>query len=178
MHYGQARSFSPNLIRVSANFTRPADTTAYTSGDLVANSVTAASVVPLSWTVSRTVLGLVRVRRALLHKNQNSITNAGFQLHLFNASPTIATAGDNSVFATNVSGYDKSMGFIEFTSIARYADGAVSQGQCVDDTNTKAAAMIVAPAAGRLVYGLLLATGAYTPASAEVFTVDLELERA
>lgn len=30
-------------------FTRPADTTQYAAGDLIANSATAASVVPLSW---------------------------------------------------------------------------------------------------------------------------------
>jgi len=39
----------------SASFTRPANTTAYADGDLVANSATAASVVPLTFTSSRVV---------------------------------------------------------------------------------------------------------------------------
>ena len=42
-----------NYGTVVASFTRPANTTAYTSGYLIANSTTAGSVVPLSLPVAR-----------------------------------------------------------------------------------------------------------------------------
>src|SRR5216683_623958 len=37
------------ILNCTASFTRPADTTAYTSGDLIANSVTNTSVVPMTF---------------------------------------------------------------------------------------------------------------------------------
>lgn len=178
----QSRGFNPqNLFRVADSFTRPANTTAYAVSDLVANSTTAASVTPLSWTIARTVTGLVKITRALLRKSQKQSTNASFRLHLFNAIPTVATTGDNGAFGTNVSGYDKSLGWIEFVVVAaaEYADGDVMIGVPTDDVlSTSPAPMIVAPTAGRILYGLLQARATYTPASAEVFTVELECERA
>lgn len=179
MLYNAVRQTGPNLYRVASSFTRPADTTAYTAGDLVANSTTAASVTPLSWTITRTVQGLIKVKRAILRKSNNSITNADFHLHLFNASPTIATNGDNAAFLSIVSGYDKSLGTIWLDATLRYADGAVAVGCPLDSSDTYfPLEMIVAPAAGRIIYGLLSVEAAYTPASGETFTVELEVERA
>src|SRR5688572_29350805 len=41
-----------SLVAASATFNRPADTTAYSIGDLVANNTAAGSVTPLSFTVT------------------------------------------------------------------------------------------------------------------------------
>ena len=40
-------------LAVSASLTKPADATAYTAGDIIANSLTANLVVPLSFTLPR-----------------------------------------------------------------------------------------------------------------------------
>ena len=40
-----------DFFNQSQSFTRPGDTTPYASGDLVANSTTAGSVVPLTFTI-------------------------------------------------------------------------------------------------------------------------------
>lgn len=164
-------------MRASANFTRPSNTTAYAGGDLIANSETAASVVPMSWTLPGTVGGLVKIRRALVRKTATSITNADIRVHLFSASPTVSTNGDNAAFLTVVSGLASHLGSIYVPMGQPLADGAIGWGVPLDYSETYAADMIVRPSSGRLIYGLLLAKAAYTPASAEVFTVELEFER-
>ena len=154
----------------SANFSRPADTTAYASADLVANSTVAGSVTPMSWTAPRYATGSGQIRLARLKKSAVSVTNAVFRLHLYTASPTIAN-GDNAAWSTTHSGY---LGSFEFDltggtgrvfTDASYAIGTPSVGSEVGFDL----------ASGSTVYGLLEARGAYTPASAETFTVDLQI---
>jgi hypothetical protein len=154
------------LANPSANFTRPGDTTPYTSGDLAANSVTAGSVVPLSWTAARIAAGSFMVRRARLQKSGTGVTAASFRLHLYTASPT-CTNGDNATWLTTLSGY---IGAIDITVDRAFSDGAAGSGAPVTGSEHN-----VKLAAGQTIYGLLEVRGAYTPANAEVFTVVLEL---
>jgi len=70
----------------SGSFTRPADTTAYASGDLVANSTTSTSVAPVALTVGRASTGYAAsgmLRKLRLRKTGTSITNAQFRVHLW-----------------------------------------------------------------------------------------------
>jgi hypothetical protein len=153
-----------NMGLVSASVTRPADTTAYASGDLVANSTTAGSVVPLSFGDITRGPGLSsRIRRVRLSKTGAGITNASFRLHLFNVLPTVSS-GDNAaiVIATGAAGY---VGQIDITAGQAFTDGAA--GQATTELNI----------ASQAIYGLIEARGAYTPASAEALTVTLEVER-
>jgi hypothetical protein len=55
---------------VSATFTRPSDTTAYASGDLVANSTTAGSVTPLTLTLANPAQVQTNVVRCRLSKSR------------------------------------------------------------------------------------------------------------
>lgn len=157
-----------NVTRPTANFTRPADTTAYASGDLVANSTTAGSVTPMTLTVPNFNQGF-RVRRFKLHKNGTSTTNAQFRVHLF-VSPTITAAnGDNGAFSTSaVANY---IGSADVTIAQAFTDGAA--GFALPSTGTDMAAI---PTGAAAVYALLEARAAYTPASGEVFTLTLDCE--
>lgn len=151
---------------ITATFTRPADTTAYADGDLVANSTTAASVVPMEWTTPRAPFQIPAIK---LEKSTASVTGATFRLHVFVGTiPTIATTGDNGVFASVVSGKAVWFGAFEGTLLA-FADGAVGmltpvsgviRPDMITTTDTK-------------LYALLEAKGAYTPGSAEVFVATL-----
>jgi hypothetical protein len=159
---------------ISANFTRPADTNAYTSGDLIANNVTAASVVPLTFAAARVATGTGRVRRARLKKSNTTVTNGIFRLHLYTTDPSLSTGianGDNGVWSTNNSGY---LGYVDLDTTAATAkvfrDSAGVIG--VPAVGTE---IIFKLASGSNIYGLLEARAAYTPTSAEVFTVDLEV---
>jgi hypothetical protein len=159
------------IVTPTANFTRPSDTTQYASGDLVANNTTAGSVTPLSWaTAARTTAGSGQVLRARLTKSTASATAATFRLHLYAASPT-CTNGDNGVWLTTQSGY---LGSFDL-------DASSTSGRTFSDP---ALEVIGVPTAGSQVnfvatattiYGLVEARSTYTPASAEVFTVILEI---
>lgn len=151
------------LNAISANFTRPSDTTAYASGDLVANSTTAGSVQLLNFTMPSTNFKLQRV--GIVH-TAITTTNATFRLHLYTTGPTVAN-GDNGAWSTTQAGYladvDIDCSIRAFTDNGQGFGLANSAGESID---------LVIPA-GLIIYGLLEARGAYTPASAEVFTVTL-----
>lgn len=156
---------------VKASFTRPANTTAYATGQLVANSTTAASVVPLNFTVSRMQNSSFSIRRVRLKKSGTSVTNASFRVHLFNAVPTVATTGDGGTVTSVVSGSANAIGRFDVTIDQAYADG--SNGSGVPTAGGEVTAL---PATGtQLIYALVEAKGAYTPVSGEVFTVELEI---
>lgn len=137
----------------SANFTRPSDTTAYTSNDLVANSTTAGSVSPMAFSCNG---DLTRVK---LKKSTSTNTNAQFTLYLYSSSPTV-TAGDNGAYASIEAG--------AIGSITLDLTGSPYSDACSGFNTFAVAVPCVGP-----VYGLLKATAGYTPASAEVFTVTL-----
>src|ERR1035437_6627566 len=64
---------SPIQLVAAATFTRPANTTPYTDGQLIANSTNVGYVVPLSWSVARVVGGSVSLVRARLKKSSTSL---------------------------------------------------------------------------------------------------------
>ena len=156
------------ITNIKASFTRPADTTAYTAGDLVANSTTAGAVVPLTFTRSPTI-GNLFIRRLRFYKSGTSITNASFRLHLFRAAPTF-TAGDNATAAG--SGILNHIGAFDVTMTGALSDGSFGVGLPVTGTE-------IGVEGGGLpaLYGAVQAMAAYTPASAEVFTAVLEAHR-
>lgn len=156
-------------VRVSANFTRPADTTAYASGDTVANSTTAGSVTPLTFSnVVRTAGGGGMVRRVKLRKSGTSITNASFRLYLFSATQTSA-AGDNA--ALSLPGIADYLGSFEIVMDRAFTDGACGIG--IPAVGSEISLDI--PSTGTTIYGFLEARAAYAPGNAEVFTVELEI---
>lgn len=153
--------------RASANFIRPADTAAYASGDLVANSTTAGSVVPMQFTVARVAGGSGMIRRLRVRKSGTGIVGATFRLHLYNTAPTPSN-GDNGAWLT--SGAASYMGALEVTLDRVFTDGAAGNGLPLTGSEIN-----FALASGQVVFGLLEARGAYQPANAEQFTVELEV---
>jgi hypothetical protein len=163
------------VVVPSANFTRPGDTTSYTSGDLVANSTTAGSVVPMSWSVAQVPGGAFAVRRARIKKSGTTVSNASFRLHLYKSDPSALSSGiangDNAAWSTkDVADY---IGSIDVAVAMAFVDGAAGIGVPISGAGTEINAKCAA--ASQTIYGLLEAKGAYAPANAEVFTVELEV---
>jgi len=160
------------IYNPSASFARPADTTVYAAGDLVANNTTAGSVVPLSFTMqSNIVIGPFSLWRCRLRKSTTSVANASFRVHLYEASP-VAANGDNGAYTT-----DKSANYLGFINVdmttapgAKFNDGAVGIGAAAAGSDFN-----VRLASGTTVYALIEALAAYTPGSAESFALTLEL---
>lgn len=154
---------------VTDSVARPADTTAYASGDLVANSTTAGSVAPMTFAVARTAGGSGMIRRARLRKTGAGVTGASFRLHLYRAAPATITNGDNGAWLT--SGNADYMGAIDITCDRVFTDGASGNGVPLAGTEIN----FDLPDGVSNIRGLLEARGAYTPISGEVFTVELEV---
>lgn len=148
------------IKKVTASFDRPADTTAYTAADLVANSTTAGSVTPLTFAVGD---GGFRIKSIQITKtDETDVANADFSLHLFGSSPTVAN-GDNGALSYN---FSSKFADVDFATMVAATDVAWSLSSGLDiNWNTTG-----------YVYGLLEADGAYTPASGETFAVTLVYE--
>lgn len=148
-----------------ATFTRPANTTAYASGQAVANSTTAGSVVPLRFQNVSTG-GAVRIDAARVRKTGTGVTNASFRLHLFTQSP-VPGAGDGASWTAPVDGY---VGAFDVSVDRAFSNGAAGRGLSM----TGSYPVTLTIPAGVDLYGLVEARGAYTPSSAEQFTFILE----
>jgi hypothetical protein len=156
----------PRLV-TGSTLTRPADTTAYAFGDLVANSTTAGSVTPgtIAAASGNDVAG--RIKSARLITSSTSISSAMFRLHLFNSLPTV-TNGDNGVWLPTKAGY---LGSFDITVDRQFSDGAVGLGY-----PTLGDSLAFTPVTGGVnLYYLLEARGAYTPTSAGTFIPVLEV---
>jgi hypothetical protein len=147
--------------------TRPADTTAYAAGDLVANSTTAGSVTYPAIAAARGTDIVSVATRCLFKKTGTSLTNAIFRVHFYNAQPSVSN-GDNGAWLTGSANY---LGFFDITCTQVFTDAAMGVG-----TVGNGAMMTFAPASGTSnLYFLIEARAAYTPISGEVFTVSLEV---
>jgi hypothetical protein len=147
-------------------FTRPANTTAYASGDLVANSTTASAVIPMPFKIGDKMRGGL-IRRVRLRKSGTSITNAQFRLHLYRSGSITCANGDNGAWSTNRS-LDYA-GAFDVTCDRVFTDGAVGNGIPLLGSEIGFNADTY--------FGLLEARAAYTPVSAEVFDLELEVVR-
>lgn len=154
------------LNTISATFTRPNDTTPYASGDLVANSTTAGSVVPMSLTLANPAQVQTIIKRVRLMKSGTTATNGAFRVHFYGASPTVAN-GDNGAWSSSKAA--NYFGSIDVTVIA-FTDGCTGTGAATAGAEMQ----INMTAGGSVIYCLLEARGAYTPAAQEVFTLYAE----
>ncbi len=154
--------FPSTIAVVSGSVTRPADTTAYASGDLVANSTDDEEVVPI--TLDGASLGPSRtaqVRRVSISKSGVSVTTASFRVHLFTTGDLTVANGDNGVLS--IDGAANYLGSVDVTVGQAFTDGA--HGSAATEINARAETL----------YAVIEARSAYTPVSAEVFTVTLEI---
>lgn len=156
-----------------ATVTRPANTTAYVSGDEMSNHATPGSVVPLSWSAA----GRIAAQSGYITKARLSINNklATFtaRLWLFNVAPT--AVGDNNAYNLLDSEFSGRIGFIDFDALA------TESGASSDCAISQSIALRLAygcAAASTTLYGLLVVKAGYTPAAnSEIARVQLTFER-
>jgi hypothetical protein len=156
------------LQRVSVELTRPANTTAYTAGDVVSNDETTTTLLVLT-NALRVAAGSGYIVRASLTTDKKSITPR-FRVHLFNASnPTVA--GDNVAHKELYADAGKRLGYFDLPAMTTPVDTTNSDmSRSVDNTLRHA---VVAAAATRILYVVLETLDAFTPASGEKFTLTL-----
>jgi hypothetical protein len=147
-----------------ASFTRPTNTTTYASGQALANSTVASSVVPLRFANCSTG-GAVRIEAVRVRKSGTGTTGASFRVHLFTQSP-VPGAGDGAVWTAPIDGY---VAAFDVTVDRAFSNGAAGRG-----TATTGTPVVITIPDGVDLYGLIEVRGAYAPASAEQFTWILE----
>lgn len=155
---------------VEASYTRPADTTAYAAGDVVANSTSAATILSFTGFARAPGLGGV-VQNAVLIDSVAAATKPWLELYLFDTAPTMQN--DNAAWAPSDAELEKCLGVIVFDGTATNAFKTTSNGGLVA-SGAVSLSMQCASGSSTL-YGILVARNAYVPASGEKFVVRLSV---
>lgn len=152
------------------SFVRPANTTAYTAGDVVSQSATATGL--LTFPVARSKGGGGYIVKALLETNLKTFLSQ-MRLYLFTVrEPTISVVGDNvaqTILWVNAS---YRLGYVEFPTLVSGAGSG----------STAATAMFTGNVPFRCaegddaIYGYLVDNTGSTPASSQVFGLQLEAD--
>jgi hypothetical protein len=157
-----------NYSRVSASFTRPNDTTAYAASDVVCNSTSAPAVLTFSG-MARSLGGSGRVLTARHVKNSTGTTNASFRLWLYRTAPT--AINDNAQWPLLWANRANRLGFADFSHTTG-GTGSDSTSSIV----TFAGIDYICDSAAVDLYGVLIATAAYTPTAQEQHFIELGRE--
>ena len=153
------------ILKVSASFTRPANTTAYTAGDVVSNDATTTTPMPLTCGDRGVIVG------ARLETNKKSITPQVRINLLVEDDGTIA--GDNAAHKEVYADVAKRIGYIDLTAMTTPADTSNSDLS----VSQNFAVRIPFVNAGTLpIYAVLTAIDGFTPASGQGFTLTLLVE--
>ena len=160
------------VVAAAAVLTRPANTTAYSAGDAVSNSATAAGVTPISFAASDVANAPVTLTHLELLSTDSGPGAAGaaFEAWLFNADPTANAGvggGDNAAFSQKQAGF---VGRMSGTFIA------ASDGSMAILTPVEGSFLPTTPASGGVaIHALLKTLAAFTPgASSTTFTATLK----
>jgi hypothetical protein len=159
------------VVAATAGFTRPADTTAYADGDLLANNTTAGSVVPLVFAIPRNSSKPLKVKRVYVSKSTETVANTSFRVHFWTASPT-STNGDNAALRSGTAA--SYIGYVAIGSFIGMASGSAGWGGAVEGSEP----MTISSGATTLsLYALIEAKAAYAPGSEETFAASIEVEQ-
>ena|SRR5690349_8639466 len=148
-------------------FTRPSNTTQYTAGDAVSDDATTATIgsFTLKGVASR-MNGGGKILSVLLHKTDQDLTGADFDVYFFDTAPSGANFEDNAAVALTDAEVQACVGWVALTAAA---DG-VSMG--TGDLFGEPTGIAYECKGGTTnLYVVIVARGTYTPASAEVFTL-------
>lgn len=154
-------------------FTRPSDTTLYTTGDVV--GPTGGGDGALDFTGAAAAnggSGWVVSAQLLISVNQS--LPAELELHLFNAAIT-AGGADNAAVAVSDSDMKQWIGAILFQSQESFVIGANRVYQGIIAGN--GVIPFKCGGASTTIYGVLVVRNGYTPASASVWTINLGITR-
>lgn len=162
--------------------TRPADTTAYASGDLVAGSTTPASVVPFQFqNVARAPNRLSgRIMGARLLKSTNVTANFTFRVHLFDRTPAPLAVGDNAALAFPNAAIPGYLDALDITSALPLAGAtANAMGRAYPASPLFQGIPFTLPDPNNpSLFAVLEARGAYAPGNTETFQIFLDILQA
>lgn len=154
----------------SVTRTRPADTTAYTALDTVADSTSAATVITFT-NMARANGGSGYITKALL-KTDQSTNVASFRLHLYNAAPG-TLINDNAAFTDLWVDNAAYIGYIDFDPCST----ETASSTAAKSLNNSIRLAFVCGGSTTSLFGVLQTRTAFTPASAQNFLIKLTAEQ-
>lgn len=155
---------------ITASYTRPADTTAYAAGDMLADSTSAATVLTFAGVARGNGLGFILDGVSLIYSGAPA-TKPDLELHLFDTAPTLQN--DNATWNPLDADLDKALLMISFPgSGATICAPLASSGNMVQHASPAIRSHACAAGASAI-YGVLVVRNAYTPTSGEKFTFRL-----
>lgn len=149
-----------------ATYTRPANTTAYSANQAIADSTSSPNPLTFTSVARANAMGGIILDATLVIDEKNA-TAAEFHLWLFNASPT--ATNDGSAFAPSTSDSNKCFGPIIFTP-ANMSDG--SNSRLYRAVNLPL--VFTCGASTTSIYGLLTTRTGFTPVSGATYQFNLK----
>jgi len=159
---------------ISGTFTRPADTNAYTIGDVICNSTSAPVVITFTG-ISKASAGVGMIQDALCITSANQTTKPDIDLYLFDTAPTIDN--DNAAFTPTDAELLTLIGVVNFGA-SDFKAGDITSGaggNAFCHVRNLAMPFKSVGATTNAIYGVVQARNAYTPVSGEIFTFRLKV---
>ena len=155
-----------NIKQGTFEFSRPANTTAYGADEVVSDGAS----IPVSFGTGANALivgAQYMIKSILLCSNSSGTTNASFDLYLYTSGVTSAVV-DNAPFNVSFADRHARIGKTSFT-LTNLSGNSDSK----EDVNIDINLPFIATESK--IYGVLVATSAYTPANAEKFYGKVEI---
>lgn len=159
-----------NLTMISTEFTRPANPTAYTAGDVVSDNATATTMQALA-NAARVSGGSGYVTGIRITTDKKSITPR-IRVHLFNTTGA-DVAADNAAWKSIYADVSKYVGWWDMPAMITGTDSTNSTNSISEDLTLR----LPYTCAATSLYYVLETLDAFTPASGEKFTVTVFVDR-
>lgn len=153
-------------------FTRPNNSTQYTAGDAVSDNATSATVATFTLSDMARAPGLGgRITNVTLHKTDQDLTGADFDIYLFDAAVAGTSFEDNAAHALTDAELQTCIGFVSLTAASHAVSGGMITGDLYSRSNLDWAYGFSGTGTSTDLYVVVIARGTYTPAANEVFTI-------
>ena len=157
-----------SVVRIDTEFTRPANTTSYSTGDVVSNSTSSTTLIDLANAVRANGASgyIVAVR---LFTDKKSITPK-FRVHFWNASNPTASV-DNANMQLLYADLAKYLGYVDLAAMITGKDATNSTMSFA--ANLAVRVPVVAGGSTRSIYALLETLDNFAPANGQKFTLSV-----
>lgn len=155
-------------VLFSTSFTRPANTTQYAVDDSVNDGTTNALSFSTADGITVSLGSSYFVKTARLVTNNTTVTSGSFRLWLYDSS--VSAIADNSIQTLLWANRSKRVGYIDFVLQSSPTGSDCAEAVVVDSN------LSIRMEATTL-YGLLTTKGTYTPASGQLFYIELNIQQ-
>ena len=161
------------MIEAAASITRPANTTAYTARDAIADNTSGATILTFAGAARRIGKGgyIVGVRIA----SDKAVAVVKYKLHLFQSAPTVI-ADNSPMTAPLYADIAKYVGSLTLPTAALENTGGAAYAQQDTTLEPPLAMAYICDSDETNLYGMLETLTAFTPTSGQFFDIRLMLE--